>query len=118
MRTDADIESFVNDLDTDEVGALVTLVAKLDPLEVTSDGTPVYSADEINLIQRFLQFATDHPVEDNFDVVTDPDGLEAEDLNGTDDESGDMPGTGEDIEAEVPADNGGPSDAEEVVHRI
>lgn len=104
MRTDADIESLVNDLDTAEVGSLVTLVSKLDPLAVTNDGTPVYGADEINLIQRFQQFATDHPVENEDDAgsrdeffagKTDESGVEAE--SGDDpDNDGDIPGTGED----------------------
>lgn len=91
-RTEADIEEFINDLDTDEVAHLVEVVAGLNPLE-QADGKPKYTAHEINLIQRFHQFVADHPVAE---TEADEDGLEPEDVEVEDDENTeDIPGTGE-----------------------
>lgn len=130
MRTDADIETFINDLDGDEVAILVDLINDLDPLKMVGDH-PKFNAGEINVIQRFQQFVIDHPDED---VNVDQDGLEAE-VGENPDEDGDIPDTGEDDDdvsdlvahdvkagfpgmTEVPAGNGGPQAADETVHRI
>ncbi len=121
MRSAADVEAFVNDLDTEEVDILVDLIADLDPLYKVGDA-PKYNAGEINLILRFQQFVQDHPVDtdENFDVVADSDGFEAEDVDGTADDSGDIPGTGEDVDlpTEAPASAGGAVNDETVPHRI
>lgn len=87
-RTDADIEGLINDLDSDETGVLIELIAKLDSV-ATVDGLPVYTADEITLIGRFQQFVTDY-----VDDETDDDG-DFEDENEDDENSEDIPGTGE-----------------------
>lgn len=89
-RTASDIETFINDLDGDEVATLVELVAGLNPLAQDDNG-PIFSADELNLIQRFQQFTESHP---------EGDGVEPEDIDGTGfdngEESEDIPGSGED----------------------
>lgn len=106
-RTEADVEAFFNDLDTDEIAELIQLVDSLDPLEMEG-GEPKYTADQINLIQRFQQFVVDHPAEHAgaFDVEADEDGLERE-VGDNPDEDGDIPGTGEDVADEQPAGSGG-----------
>lgn len=91
-RTEADIESFINDLDTDEVAVLVNLVAGLDPL-AEKDGKPAYTVHQLNLIQIFQQFATSYPEGEDSEVETDEDGLEKEDVDGENSE--DIAGTGE-----------------------
>lgn len=105
-RTDADVEAFINDLDTDEAGALIELVAKLDSV-ATVDGTPVYTGEEITLIGRFQQFVVDHEVDDEDDDDDEDfdDDVEEEDVNGENSE--DIPGTGETDEptaVDVPVD--------------
>lgn len=89
-RTNADIESFIGDLDTDEVACLVRLVSGLDPLSQQEDGKPVYGAEEINLIQGFQQFAASYPEGDDVesDIEEDEDEVESE-------ETEDIPGKGE-----------------------
>lgn len=95
MRTEADVDQFLNDLDTDEVTKLIDLVSDLNPLAKDDNDKPVFGADEMNLIQRFQQFVKDYPVVDAVD--SDGDGVEDEDVEGENtDEDGDIPGTGED----------------------
>ena len=96
MRTQADVDEFINDLDTDEVNVLVEVVANVDPLQ-TNEGKPRWNADQMNLIQRFQQFVKDHPAEypdadEDLDVEVDESGLEKETLH---EESEDIAGTGE-----------------------
>jgi len=99
-RTDADVEGYFNDLDSDDTELLIDLVAGLDPLAMV-DGKPLYTGDQITLIGRFQQFVVDYPVDDEgtFDVEVDDDGLEKE---VADDNSEDIAGTGE-TEAEYVA---------------
>jgi hypothetical protein len=91
-RTDADVEGFINDLDTDDTELLIELIAGLDPL-AQEDGKPKYTGDEITLIGRFQQFAVDYP--------TDQEDDDFEDEN--DEKSEDIPGTGEETEEEYKA---------------
>ena len=112
-RTDADVEGFFNDLDTDETELLLGLVAGLDPL-ATVEGKPVYNGDQITLIGRFQQFAVDYAVDESdgeededggaFDVEVDESGLEKEDVNGENSE--DILGTGETEASDDPVDPG------------
>lgn len=106
-RTDADIEGFFNDLDSDDTELLLELVAGMDPLAM-EDGKPKYNGEQITLIGRFQQFVADYPVgveddddDDYSDVEVDEDGLEKEDVNGENSE--DIAGTGEDLPTETPA---------------
>lgn len=91
-RTDADVEGFINDLDTDDTELLIELIAGLDPL-AQEDGKPKYTGDEITLIGRFQQFAVDYP--------TDQEDDDLEDEN--DENSEDIPGTGEETKEEYEA---------------
>lgn len=98
-RTDADLEAFINDLDTDETELAVELIAGLDPL-AQEDGKPKYTGEEITLIGRFQQFAVDYPTDEEDDDFEDED---VED----DEESEDIAGTGEtkeEYEARVQAE--------------
>lgn len=84
-RTDADVEGFFNDLDTDETDVLLDLVAGLDPL-AQEDGKPKYTGDQITLIGRFQQFVTDYPVDDedeDEDFEDETDDENSEDIAGT-----------------------------------
>lgn len=126
-RTEADVEAFFNDLDTDEVAELVQLVDGLDPLEMEG-GEPKYTAEQINLIQRFQQFVIDHPAEhaaadddvdsdfepEDDDIEVDESGLEKETLH-EGDSTEDVPGTGE---VDEPAGCGGLSTADVNTHTI
>lgn len=116
-RTEADIETFINDLDTDEVAALVNLVSGLDPL-AEKDGKPAYGVHELNLIQLFQQFTASYPEGEDSEVEVDEDGLEKEDVEAEEgenpDEDGDIPGTGETEEeyvARLKAENEGDGNA-------
>ena len=97
-RTDADVEGFFNDLDSDDTELLLELVAGMDPLAM-EEGKPKYTGEQITLIGRFQQFAADYTVDDEdddddySDVEADEDGLEKEDVDGENSE--DIPGTGE-----------------------
>lgn len=50
------VEAFFNDLSEEDLDTLIQVVSRLDPLEIKDDA-PVYSVDEIDLIQRFQDFA-------------------------------------------------------------
>jgi hypothetical protein len=91
-RTDADVEGYFNDLDSDDTELLIDLVAGLDPLAMV-DGKPLYTGDQITLIGRFQQFVVDYPVDDEgtFDVEW----LANHDDPVADDNSEDIAGTGE-----------------------
>lgn len=97
-RTDADVEGFFNDLDSDDTELLIELVAGMDPLAM-EEGKPKYTGEQITLIGRFQQFVADYTVDDEDDDDDDYSDVEAVlirlEKEITDENSEDIPGTGE-----------------------
>jgi hypothetical protein len=54
-------EDLINDLDGDEVDALIKIVANLDRLEMVA-GWPRYTEEQIGVIGKFIDFADEHVV--------------------------------------------------------
>lgn len=89
------LDEFLGDLDTDEAGVLIHMIAGLDSTEVSVvDGVvrARWTPDEMSLIGKFQDFLVDNVEEDE-----DEEDEEDEDiLEDDEEEDGDILGTGED----------------------
>lgn len=89
-RTSVEVEAFINDLDLEELGSLVDVIAKVDRLAM-KDGQPVYTPVEIDLIGRFTDF-NENVDGDEIEAEDDEGAVELESKTETDNSTGDLTG--------------------------